>query len=222
MTATPPAALHPLGRHVEHDPRSREFVATLAPAPRTVEHHRHCPPFDQGQLGSCTGNAIAGLLMTDPVRHVSWHFTERMAVDLYERATRLDSIPGQYPPDDTGSSGLAAAKAAKSRGYISGYAHAFGLDQALAALTLQPVIIGVNWYDSFDQPSPPGLVTITPGAQVRGGHEFELVGLDVAGKTVHACNSWGTGWGNNGFFHLSWSDLDRLLHEQGDVTTVSR
>ena len=32
---------------------------------------------------------------------------EQFAVALYSDATKVDAYPGTYPPDDTGSSGLA-------------------------------------------------------------------------------------------------------------------
>jgi hypothetical protein len=207
-----------LGRIVEHDPRSLEYAAPQAPALRSVAHKRHGPPFDQGQLGSCTGNAIAGLLMTDPYWHRNRHLTEADAVKFYKYATAHDSEPGTYPPDDTGSSGLAAAKAAKHYGYINSYAHAFGLQHTLAALVLDPVMIGVNWYEGFDNPDPHGHVTIS--GQVRGGHEFELLAIDVELQRVQAINSWGIGYGEGGYFNFSWDDLDRLLSEQGDCTVV--
>ena len=40
-----------LGRHVEHDPRSRAFSAGTAVV-KTVTYKRHGEPFDQGDLGS--------------------------------------------------------------------------------------------------------------------------------------------------------------------------
>jgi hypothetical protein len=207
-----------LGRHIEHDPVSLQFPAARAAALVSVKHERKCAPFDQGQLGSCTGNAMAGLLMTLPYFVPGRVLDEKTAVSLYEAATRLDKVPGHYPPTDTGSSGLAVMKAAKQSGYIKAYHHAFGLQHALAALVLSPVIVGVNWYEGFDTPDSDGLVKIS--GTVRGGHEFEVLELDVENQTVTACNSWGTGWGKNGYFTFSWSDFDRLLKEKGDVTVA--
>ena len=43
------------------------------------------------------------------------------AVQLYADATVVDGYPGTYPPDDTGSSGLAICKVLNSRGTIKGY-----------------------------------------------------------------------------------------------------
>lgn len=202
-----------LGRHVEHDQRSRAFAITRTDTPlRSVSWKRHVPPFDQGQLGSCTGNAMAGVLSTAPFTH---RYTETRAVTLYEAATRLDNVPGAYPPDDTGSSGLAVAKAAQQTGLISSYRHAFGIEDTLHALQQGACIAGTNWYSDMDTPDADGLVRV--GGAVRGGHEYALVGVDMEAQRVLAVNSWGTSWGRRGYFSISVEDFTRLLAEQGDV-----
>jgi hypothetical protein len=208
-----------LGRHVEHDPRSRAFSAGTA-AIKSVRFKRHGNAFDQGDLGSCTGNAMAGVLMTEPLWIKGRNLAETDAVALYKAATKLDSLPGKYPPDDTGSSGLAVMKAAVKAKYITGYAHTFSLGQLLGSLVLSPGILGINWYDSFDAPSPDGQCRLTASAKVRGGHEVELFGIDAAKKRVWCYNSWGPTWGGrkNGSFYFSWATLQRLLGEQGDAT----
>lgn len=208
-----------LGRHVEHDPRSWAFSAGTA-AVKTVTHKRHGKPFDQGDLGSCTGNAMAGLLMTDPFWVKGRNLTEADAVALYKVATTLDNVPGKYPPTDTGSTGLGVMKAAVKAKYISGYAHTFSLDQLLGSLTLGPGILGINWYDSFDSPKPDGECPLTAGAKVRGGHEIEMFGVDAAKKRVWCYQSWGPTWGGrkNGTFWFSWATLGKLLDQKGDAT----
>ncbi len=109
------------------------------------------------------------------------------------------------------------------QGFITAYKHAFGLNHALGALVEGPVIAGVNWYDSFDQPTADGECQLTAGAQVRGGHEIELFGLEVEAQRVWAYQSWGPTWGGlgNGTFWFSWDTFNQLLHETGDVTTFS-
>jgi hypothetical protein len=211
-----------LGRHVEHDARSRNFPAATAPI-ADVKHVRHAEPFDQGELGSCTGNAMAGALMTEPYYQSGRTLTEKNAVQLYEQASHLDRVKGSYPPDDTGSTGLAVAKAAKRDGYISAYGHAFGLQHALGALTVAPCIAGINWYDSFDRPLPTGECPLTSSATIRGGHEIELFGLDVENRQVWAYQSWGPTWGGlgNGTFWFSYTTLEHLLAEKGDVTAFT-
>lgn len=203
------------GRHVEHDPKSRNYAVTPTGAPKSVLWRRHVKPFDQGQLGSCTGNAMAGALSTAPWRH---HFGEHTAVTLYKAATVLDDVPGTYPPDDTGSSGLAVAKAAQARKWITTYLHCFSFDAVLTALQSGPCIAGTNWHAGMDTPDADGLVHVT--GPVRGGHEYELVGCDIERERILAVNSWGT-WGRGGYFDIGFADFQRLLAEQGDVTTFS-
>lgn len=210
---------HRLGRHVEHDPLSRAFSAGTALV-KTVTYKRHGVPFDQGELGSCTGNAMAGVLMTEPLWKPGRNLTETDAVKLYKAATKLDNIPGNYPPTDTGSSGLAVMKAAVNAKYIVGYAHSFSLDQLLGSLSLRPGILGINWYDSFDAAKPDGECPLAANAKVRGGHEIEMFGIDTKKERVWCYQSWGPTWGGrkNGTFYFSYKTLERLLGEQGDAT----
>jgi hypothetical protein len=220
-----------LGRHVRHDPRSLAYLfperdpATLT----SVRHERAIPVLDQGNLGSCTGNAAEGCVGTAPFYGVipgtvaarptnNGVKDEDQAVALYSAATKLDDYDGSYPPEDTGSDGLSVAKAAQKAGLISGYQHCTSLNAALAALAERPIITGINWYDSFDNPDENGIVRITKGAQVRGGHEICLDELQVESELIGFTNSWGTGWGVDGRAYISWADFKRLLSEDGDVT----
>src|SRR5262249_2176885 len=75
-----------LGRHGAHDPRSRGFPAARARVVKSVRWKRHEKPFDQGQIGSCTGNAIAGACSTDPFGK---KLRESDAVKAYALATTL-------------------------------------------------------------------------------------------------------------------------------------
>jgi hypothetical protein len=212
-----------LGRSQNHDPRSRAygFVAG-APTITTTMHQRMVPVFNQGGVLSCTGNAVVGALGTQPlfgvlpVSHAALDEAEALAI--YAAATAIDPFPGTYPPTDTGSDGLSVAKVALAQQLISGYQHTFTLMDALAAIMLYPVITGFGWYSDFDVPDANGLVKI--GGYVRGGHEVEIVGVDAEAKIITLVNSWGTLWGKNGFFSISWDDFGRLLNEGGDVTVL--
>jgi hypothetical protein len=232
------APTHPLagrlGRHVRHDPRSLRYQVAAAPLGdlKSVRHQRYIPVLDQGDLGSCTGNAAVGAVGTGALFQAlagrpgcpsenDAAADEKQAVSIYSAATQLDDYAGGYPPTDTGSDGLSAAKACQQAGLISGYTHATSLQAALTALAAQPVITGVNWYDSFDQPASDGLIKISKRASVRGGHEFVLDELDVQNKRVWLTNSWSLDWGLNGRAFLGWSDFERLLGEDGDVTAFT-
>jgi hypothetical protein len=220
-----------LGRHVRHDPRSLSYQVPEGDLAglKSVRWARHIPVLDQGALGSCTGNAAEGCVGTSPLFEAIPdsdlnkpgavpNVDEDQAIALYSAATSLDGYAGEYPPEDTGSDGLSVAKACVAAGLISGYRHATSLNAALTALASTPVITGVNWYDSFDSPAADGLITIKPGAQVRGGHEFVVDELDVAKQRIGFTNSWSESWGKSGRGYLSWADFGRLLSEQGDVT----
>jgi len=211
------------GRLVEHDPRSYNYQAPKATVSRSVLWAHHGPVLDQGNIGSCTGNAAADLINTDlfAKSRPGGYMNEGNALHLYSLATTLDGDPGTYPPDDTGSSGLAVAKAGVKLGYFSSYNHAFGFDQFCAALQLQPVLLGTNWYDSMSKPAKnTGLVTIT--GDVAGGHEYVALGVNYEKKYITCLNSWGAGWGINGRFMVSFDSMRRLLNEQGDVVAPVR
>ncbi|MCU1617349.1 MAG: hypothetical protein JWO98_4889, partial [Frankiales bacterium] len=190
--------------------------------PTTARWDRRTPVLDQGNLGSCTGNATVGVLGSEPfydtlAPSVRDQLDEAKAVRVYSLATELDGFDGTYPPDDTGSSGLAAAKAAKQLGLISGYQHITSLAAAHAAIVAGPFITGVNWYEGFDNPDARGVVKIS--GSVRGGHEFEVIGYDAATGMWEAVNSWGPSYGVGGHFYFSDATFTRLLSEQGDATT---
>lgn len=218
MTTRTPYAL---GRLIQHDPRSWGFQAARATALHTVQHCLHGPVLDQGQTSSCTGNACAHALNSDPLRR---RFTrilrEKDALALYSVATTLDEYPGTYPPDDAGSSGLAVAKAAVKAGRATAYRHAFGLQHALEALVLAPVLIGVGWREAMFTPAPDGLLTVA--GDTAGGHEVCLTGIDVERRRVTVQNSWGPSWAVGGRAYLTWDDLGTLLADQGDCTVLTR
>lgn len=212
----------PLGRHVHHDSRSLLYPWRESGQPlKDTLLTRHVGILDQGSVGSCTGNAETGALGTDPLyaalpAATQAELNEALALALYSAAENIDG-DGPYPPNDNGSTGLSVCKAAKNAGLISGYVHCLSLASVLDAISSgSPVIIGSNWYDSMDTPGSSGLVTISPGAQVRGGHEYLARGIDTTRKLVFLDNSWGTGFGVKGSFSYSWDTLQRLLSEQGD------
>jgi hypothetical protein len=211
----------PLGRTRIIDSRSALYPFTAAErvALRDVEHVRHIDILTQ-RIGSCTGNMMTGVLGTSPVFDAlpASHpvLDEHEAETLYSSATHLDPYPGAYPPTDTGSDGLSVMKAAQKFGMISGYLHALTLNDVLQALLTTAVGLGSDWYDSMDQPDSSGLVTISPSAVIRGGHEYEARRIDAGRQRVGCDQSWGESWGDAGSFWLSFDTLDRLLSAGGD------
>jgi len=210
-----------LGRHV--DARLRQLARPYA-GPRkavtSVTWTRNIPILDQGDVGSCTGNAMTGALGTGPLfaaLPAGVTLDENEALKLYSEAETIDG-DGPYPPADNGSTGPSVAKAAEDDGLISGFTHYTDLDSTLQALMDGPVILGVNWYSSFDTPAADGTVSIAADAYVRGGHEVVARVVDTQAQVIGLDNSWGTSYGANGSFRMSYATLERLLAENGDCT----
>lgn len=235
-----------LGRHVLHDPTSRDYdmralLLAEAPPTTTVLWDRVGPIFDQGRcppdvlaeldadpavltVGCCTAAAAFGLLITEPLARAGLTYTIDDVLRGYHVETTLDDTvtPGQWPPIDTGSTGLYAMKMLRQRGLIQAYRWAFRLTTTLAYLGHGPVAIGSVWFDSmFTVVDRDGrsTVEISPNAVAAGGHEYILDGIDPAARLVRMTNSWGLEWGDDGHAWLTYATLDRLLSEQGDVVT---
>lgn len=213
-----------LGRHIRHDSRNRRYAhQRKGPvALRDVLWDRHIPILSQGEVGSCTGESETGDLATEPVWSALTPTQQQtlgqdFAYSLYSAAETLDG-DGPYPPNDNGSSGPSVCQAALNLGLIAGYTHCFSVTDVLDALMNGAVILGTNWYDSFDTLAPGGQLIISSNASVRGGHETLWRGYDLEGQLLLGDNSWGPAWGLQGSMKMPLATLERLLAEQGDAT----
>lgn len=212
-----------LGRHVEHDDRSKAYAYKTRTAPRTVRHQRYIPVLNQGDLGACVGFSSVGCLGTGSFfSTVSGRSLDNaFGKEVYSLATKLDAVSGTYPPTDTGSTGVGGAKALQQLGLISGYQHTLTLADALGAASEKPIITGTNWYSSFNTPDSNGFITISRTAKVDGGHEYCIDEVNVEKEFVGVTNSWGSSWGKAGRFFISFSTYERLLKEDGDATVFT-
>lgn len=209
-----------LKRHIVHDSRSRNFAV---PTPKrlslkTKRHRRWGFILNQGRVGACTGFAAAHALNTEPYRKkYRGTKTKRNAdgLEYYSLATTLDVWRGQYPPTDTGSSGLAVAKALQQLNLIRSYQWAFGFDHGLAGIMQAPFLQGTYWYSDMMRPDKNGLVK--PTGQMVGGHEYLWLGIDTKKELSWFVNSWGYRWGKRGYFCMSWEDHKTLLDRRGDL-----
>lgn len=224
--------MHPLlGRHVNLDSRSKAYAVQPTDTPIvSVRHAQSIPVLDQGQVGSCTGNASTSCAYHEPFYApgaVAWRYTpdETGAQAWYHDNTANDDYPGTWEPDDTGSDGLTSSKMAVAAGVASGYQPALDLDSSLQTLMDRPGITGIPWYPSmFDAPSN-GLLTVDMSQPVAGGHELcvdEVKAADAPGNgtgeiLVSGPNSWGDGWGFQGRWVMKSSDWWALRQQQGDV-----
>lgn len=221
-----------LGRNMWLDGRSlahmvENDVTAMSRPLAGREWERVLAVLDQGQLGSCTGNAGTGALGTEPFYGAAGSSVlrdpadaaaaEQFAVRLYEDATVVDGYPGRYPPDDTGSSGLAICKVLRSRGTIAGYRWARSPYGLLQLLQHGPVLQGMPWHEAFFQPDKDGFIDSGDwsASALAGGHEVEAVGVeldktDAFNSVITYVNSWGTGWGDHGRFRMRLRTYERL------------
>ncbi len=222
-----------LGRNMWLDGRSlvhmvENSVDEMGKPLGSREWERVIPILDQGRLGSCTGNAGTGALGTQPFYDAAGHKVlpasgdpaalEDFAVQLYADATVVDGYPGVYPPDDTGSSGLAICKVLKSRATITGYRWARSPYGFLQLLQRGPVLQGMPWYEAFFTPDKDGFIDADPtwsASKLAGGHEVEAVGVELDGtdafnSVVTYANSWGSAWGDSGRFRMRLRSYEQL------------
>jgi len=226
-----------LGRHVEHDSRSRDFAVREAKKPptATIFWEDDAPILDQGNLGGCvgwTGADILNMAMYKPVRdkvNGSKFFDNTDGKNFYHLATVADNISGTYPPDDTGSSGLGLAKALMRLGYIDRYTHAFTWNAYLTAIAAGPVAAGTLWTNKMFNPDKNGVVHVGSLSQsnIAGGHEFSIRGRNDTTKLNLCRNHWTNTWDTEadgpkvpGEFWLTDADLQLLLKNQGDITVL--
>ena len=219
-----------LGRHrLVNWPKVARLIRSDSTPIATVDHSTNLSTcLDQGNLGSCTGNATAHCASSQPF---SRKCTETEAVTIYSRATADDQFPGTYPPTDTGSTGYFAMQAACELGYFQTFAMCVGLTAVLQALQSRAGITGMDWYEGYDTPDANGLVA--PTGQIRGGHEICLIAVDVVlgsngnidpdKSLVWFQNSWGKGYGvrkgnRDGCFCMTLSDYELSLAAGGDAT----
>lgn len=215
-----------LGRQIVHDPRSRGFAVA---APRSVtisrsfRHKVYSPrPLPSQRIGCCTGVDQCVKANATGNRVMGKVLTMDDAVRIYSRATQLDPWEGSYPPEDTGSSGLAAAKAAKEAGIIERYEWIFGgAPQVLSVLTEHPVGVGTRWTQDMFNPDPRTLL-VKPTGSIAGGHEWSIIGWSVRYRAFEGLCWWGSDFGSNGMFRIGFDDLAALLADDGDAHITYR
>ena len=224
---------HKLGRIVSIDEKDKKFLMArrlAAPGtamPTSKTWAMNGKSLNQMSTGTCVGHAWKNFLRCAPIQ------TEKEGPsqwDIYRKATGLDewsdnddeaTLPDGDTGLDWGTSVRAGAQAVTAYGRLQSYLWAFELQPALEwVLTKGPIVLGVNWYSSFNKPDAEGIVKITPAARIEGGHAFLWRGANTK-RALAACeNSWGDGWARGGAFFIPLSALERLIHEQGECCTA--
>jgi hypothetical protein len=200
-----------LGRRVEFDERSRAFaIAPLLAAkpPRSYTWGCHVR-LDQGDVGACVGFAWAAELAARPV--ITPGMTNASGLLFYRGAQAIDG----FDDAQEGTSVLAGAKVVRTAGHIPQFRWGFGLGDTILAIGRGgPGVFGLNWYRGMSYPDENGV--IHPTGPLDGGHAILGVGVSLTRQLVRLHNSWGASWGRGGDCYISFDDLDRLLHEDGE------
>lgn len=213
------------------DFRDQMFVPTLVEVPTRVElqeYQRHeVPILDQGREGACTGFGLAAnvnyLLRRRKI------IPDRVSVSpymLYQMARRYDEWPGE---NYDGSSARGAMKGWHKHGVCAGDLCADSTRVSEEALRDAPkrslgAYFRVNHKDlvamhcaiaevgilyataavhtGWEHVGPDGV--IKRADEIIGGHAFAIVAYDEDGFWIQ--NSWGPGWGKEGFARISYDD----------------
>jgi C1A family cysteine protease len=205
--------------------------------PSNVDWRSECPAiYDQGQLGSCTGNGWAGLVEFLVLKQKLPDFTPSRLFIYYNERVMDNDVP-----TDAGAAVSDGAHVVSTQGcphetlwpydianfadkppakvYQDGLLHlALQVQQVAQDLTSMkevlasglPIVIGFVVFESFesDQVTKTGIVPM-PGHHEKqlGGHCVVLVGYDDSKSSFIVRNSWGTGWGMHGYCMMPYAYL---------------
>jgi len=210
--------------------------AKLAALPTSVDLRPLCPPvYDQGQLGSCTANAIAGAIQFDQMKQkLNPVFTpSRLFIYYNERVMEgtVDSDGGAQIRDGVKSVGQKGdcpesewpyditkfAQKPPASCYTDARKYKVVTYQRVTQVASQikgclasgyPFVFGFTVYESFESPAvgQSGVLPMPqPGEKSIGGHAVMAAGYDDARQAVIVRNSWGGGWGQAGYFLMPYN-----------------
>ena len=202
-----------------------------------VDLRQYCTAIeDQGSLGSCTGNAIAGAIELLNNRNGRYQDISRLFIYYYERlmlgtinydsgAYIRDGIkvaynygaavealwPYQISKFKTRPTQPAILDGQKRK--ITLYERVTNLAGCIDAISQgYPVIVGFNVYSSFNNLGVrnTGMMPYPNVAKEKllGGHAVLLVGYDAVAKRFTARNSWGARWGDKGYFYMPYQVIE--------------
>lgn len=229
------------------DPRDLLFTASpvlaAKPLPKSADLRPGCPPvYDQGQVGSCTGNSIAGAFEFTQKKQLLQDFMpSRLFIYYNERAMEhttgqdagaqirdgIKSVAKQGVPPESDwpySQNLAVVtEKPDAKAYTDALQHLvvsyhrISARTASAALTLMkscladgyPFVFGFTVYSAFEGPevAKTGILKMPnlKKEEVVGGHAVLCVGYNDKTSSVLVRNSWGTSWGQKGYFWMPYA-----------------
>lgn len=188
--------------------------------------------YDQGQLGSCTGNGTAkaircarrkaGLPDFDPSRLALYYNARRLEGDISQDAGAniRDVVKGAnlwgYAPESEWPYDISKFSDTPTDQYyadsLSNKIHAYAsvnnshVDNIKLALSHgYPVVFGIQLYEGFEEYSS-GIIQL-PNVnrdQYLGGHCMDITGCNDGLRAFEVDNSWGITWGQGGRCWISY------------------
>jgi C1A family cysteine protease len=205
--------------------------------PTKVDLRDHCPEvYDQGQLGSCTANSIGAALEFDQMKEGEQSFTpSRLFIYYNERVIEgtvtsdsgaqirdgVKSVNQQgAPPESDWPYDISKfADKPPQQAYDDAAKHKSILYQRVTQTLRQlkgclaagyPFVFGFTVYESFEsqQVASTGEAPMPKADEKQlGGHAVMAVGYEEDQQRFIVRNSWGPGWGMNGYFTLPYPYL---------------
>lgn len=237
------------------DPRDQHHVFTVSRQLNiihTVDLRPHCPPiYDQGNLGSCTANAIGAAYEFDQIiqgekdfftpsrlftyyneRKIENTLTEDSGAELRDGIKTINAV-GVCPERDWPYDITKFADEPPSTCYDMAKCHQSVLYRRVAQDLAQlkqcliegyPFVFGFAVYQSFESPDTAltGIMKMPqPNETLLGGHAVMAVGFDDSKKMFTIRNSWGESWGDKGYFYMPY-DFITNAEWASDFWTVTR
>jgi C1A family cysteine protease len=233
------------------DHRDYRFAASpavLAKLPSKIDLRKGCPPvYDQGQLGSCTANAIAGAIEFDRLKQGVKDFTpSRLFIYYNERVIENDvasdagaairdgiksvATQGDCPEDEWPYDAQKFAVQPPPSCYSDALKYTAVTYQRIDHILTQmkgclangyPFVFGISVYANFPMQTKTGSIPM-PGsaAGTNEGHAMLAVGYDDSKRVFIIRNSWNTTWGMKGYGTIPYEYLlDANLSD--DFWTIS-
>lgn len=216
------------------DRRDHRFRLHATPLPSSVDLRSSCPPvYDQGQLGSCTGNAIAAAVEFERLKQKLADFVpSRLFIYYNERAiegtvnedagamirdgiksvAKLGVCPENEWPYDVSKFTVKPNAGCYSDALKDRVVKYARVPQSLLEMKTclaagYPFVFGFTVYESFESAAvaESGMAPMPSTSEaVLGGHAVMAVGYDDAQQRLLVRNSWGAGWGMRGYFTLPY------------------
>lgn len=213
------------------DTRDYKYQITQKANPNIIDLRPYCSSIEnQDSLGSCTGQSIAGAIELLNKRSGKPNDVSRLFIYYYERlilgTVNYDS--GAYIRDGIKATNkygasleshwpydirkfkqepINEAKSDALNRKVTRYERVNDFNGCIDALTNgYPVVMGFYVYDSFmsKNVTKTGIMPYpnTRREKLLGGHAVLLVGYNKTKKVFIVRNSWGTNWGDKGYFYM--------------------